>query len=685
MFKLPPPPDESRRLAALRRYDILDTPHERAFDDLAAVAAGVCAAPVALVSLVDEARQWFKAAVGIDLAETCRGDSFCDHAIRRPGLTVVPDARLDPRFAANPFVTGPPNIRFYAGAPLIDPDGFALGTLCVIDTAPREMSDLQRSTLAALARQAVDQLLLRKTAADLRRQIDRRAAAERRVRHQSLHDALTGLPNRLLFLDRLDACLARSRREPGHHFAVLFLDLDRFKVVNDSLGHAAGDAVLREVAARLRRGLRSGDGVYRESLREGCRQAHTVARLGGDEFTVLLDCLRHPADAVRVADRLRLALARPVSVPTPAGGLREVACAASIGIANGTPLTGTIAGPAYARAADLLRDADAAMYRAKSAGVGTIATFEPALHDAAMAALTLESDLRAAIDHARSTLDANRDSDPDAPGLALAYQPVVTLPHGRLVGFEALARWTHPDRGPISPAQFIPLAEESGLIEPLGHWAARAACRQMRAWLDEFGDRLPNPAAAPLTVAVNVSPVQLRSAGLPDAVAAALADARLPAAHLTLEVTETAAVDADAAGVLARLRAMGLRLALDDFGTGHSSLSSLHRLPVHTAKIDRSFVSALDQPADGRGDGPAEGSDRRQSDPGAVIDAIVALAHSHGLTVVAEGVETAHQAARLAAAGCELAQGYLYARPLPAAAATAHLAARLPLPRRAAA
>ena len=642
MFKSPLPPDEPLRLAALRGYGVLDTPPERAFDDLAAVAAGVCGTPVALVSLVDEARQWFKAKIGTDLAETCRDLSFCAHAICRPELMVVPDARLDPRFSHNPLVTGPPGIRFYAGAPLVDPDGFALGSLCVIDVVPRELTKVQADALSALARAAVDQLLLRKTAIELRRQIDRRASAERRLRHAALHDALTGLPNRLLFLDRLGACLARSRREPNYHFAVLFLDLDRFKVVNDSLGHAAGDKLLVEVSRRLRRGLRSSDGVYRDECRTGGGESHTVARLGGDEFTVLLDCLRHPTDAVRVADRLRAALGAPVSVEVAGGGRREVACAASIGVAVGRP--------DYARAEEIVRDADAAMYRAKAGGPGSIATFEPALHEAAMAALTLECDLRAAI-------KAAEDGEASEHGLSLAYQPVVALPAGLPVGFEALARWNHPRRGNVPPPEFIGLAEASGLIDRLGAWVARAACGQLRTWLDDPALGLDG---TKLKVGINVSPRQLRGPALPGVIAAALAQFNLPAGRLTVEVTETAAVDADAAESLGKLRAMGVGLALDDFGTGHSSLSCLHRLPVGVVKIDRSFVAPLDEM-------PAA------VDHGAVIDAIITLAHSHGLSVVAEGVETASQADRLIAAGCDLAQGYHFARPLTAERAAAYL------------
>ena len=644
MFKPPLPTNEARRLAALRSYDVLDTPPERAFDDLTTVAARVCGAPIALVSLVDEARQWFKAKVGTDLAGGCRSAAFCAHAILSDELTVVPDARLDPRFADNPLVTGPPGVRFYAGAPLVDPDGFALGTLCVVDVVPRELTAGQADTLAALARQAMDQLLLRKALREAKDEAGRRTSAERRMRHQALHDGLTGLPNRLLFLDRLGACLARSRREADYHFAVLFLDLDRFKVVNDSLGHAAGDRLLVEVARRLRRGLRGTDGLYRD--REPA--APTVARLGGDEFTVLLDGLRHPTDAVRVADRLRGALSAPVEVGDGGAGA-EVACGASIGVAAG--------GPHYARAEDVVRDADAAMYRAKAAGRGGVAAFDPSIHALAMAALTTERDLRRAVD-----LACAGGGDCGDGGLSLAFQPVVGLLDGVPCGFEALARWRHPSRGNVPPEEFIPLAEETGLIVPLGRWVLRAACRQLRAWRNARG-----PAAPPLGMCVNLSPRQLADPGLPAAVASALAESRLPAASLILEVTESAAVDDRAADALAALTATGVRLALDDFGTGYSSLSCLHRLPLSVLKIDRSFVSRLGDPSDLEGAG-------RRVDHAAVVEAIITLAHRHRLGVVAEGVETAAQASLLAKMGCDRGQGFLYAKPMNAAAAGRYLA-----------
>ena len=438
---------------------------------------------------------------------------------------------------------------------------------------------------------------------------------EEQLAHQAFHDALTGLANRVLFRERVDRALARAARarrggEAAEHVAVLFLDLDDFKAVNDSLGHAAGDRLLEAVAARLLKATRGCD---------------TVARLGGDEFAVLLDGMADAGDAGAVVQRVEAALRAPVSLD-----VRDVTVGASVGVAHARGDEG---------ADELLRNADMAMYRAKAAGKGGHAVYEPAMHRALLERLELEHDLRGAA--ARGELE-------------LLYQPLVELRGDRLLGFEALVRWRHPARGTIPPSAFIPLAEESGLIVELGRWVLRAACEQLRCWDATLG------AAFRPAVSVNVSGRQLDDARFVGEVAAALAAAGVAPGRLTLEVTESVIMrDPDA--TLERLRALkalGVSLAIDDFGTGYSSLSYLRRFPVDALKIDKSFV-------DGVADG---GSDA------ALARTIVALAEMLGIRSVAEGIERPEQRAQLAALGCDVGQGYLFARPLAAGDAAAALA-----------
>ncbi len=435
--------------------------------------------------------------------------------------------------------------------------------------------------------------------------ITERKALEGRLAHQATHDALTGLPNRALLLDRLGQALARTRRD-GQPCAVLFVDLDRFKDVNDTLGHDAGDRLLVTVATRLRDGLRDND---------------TLARLGGDEFAVLLE--GHDAgEAARTAARLLATLALPLTLD---GHVYRLT--ASVGIAPGHV--------GHARPAEVLRDADIALYRAKDAGRAGYALFDPAMQAQLVARLDLERDLRLALE---------RDE------FVLQYQPLVTALEGRIVGVEALVRWQHPVRGLLGPGVFIPLAEETGLIVPLGRWVLVEACRQARAWHDA------GTGARPLTMSVNVAAGQLRSSALLVDVARALAATGLPPGRLQLEITESAAM-ADAAAtivVLQELKGLGVRLALDDFGTGYSSLAYLKRFPVDALKIDRAFV-------DGLGEAAAHGAEDE-----AIVEVVLGVARALRLEVTAEGVETAAQLLRLRALGCAIAQGYLFARPLPA-------------------
>jgi diguanylate cyclase (GGDEF)-like protein len=434
---------------------------------------------------------------------------------------------------------------------------------------------------------------------ELRGQVAERERAERRLTHQALHDDLTGLPNRARLLEVLTDAIAAYRMDPRQRFAVLFLDLDRFKVVNDSVGHLAGDELLKHAARRISAAVRPRD---------------VVARLGGDEFAVLVAGLRDDAEAREIAGRVLEALAEPVVV---AG--RELVASASIGIA--------MCHPGYRQPQDLLRDADAAMYRAKGAGRGCFDLFDEALRERALRQLDLEAELRQGL-----------ASDAFSPH----FQPIVRLIDGAVVGFEALLRWDHPRDGLLSPGDFLEVAEESGLIEPID-------------WLlfeQALATRPPGG-----YVCINVSPRHFHKPGLAERLLALRDRLGLGPGELRVEITEGALLD-DAAGVrdtLDRLRAAGVLAQLDDFGTGYSSLGYLRRFPIGSLKIDRSFVAALDAP-----EAAHEGE--------ALVRAILALSASLGLDVVAEGVETVAQRDRLIALGCRYAQGYLFSRPRPAGA-----------------
>jgi diguanylate cyclase (GGDEF)-like protein/PAS domain S-box-containing protein len=427
--------------------------------------------------------------------------------------------------------------------------------------------------------------------------VTERREAEARIRHMAHHDALTGLPNRVLLRDRLGQALARARRE-GEAVAVLCLDLDGFKAVNDALGHAAGDRLLEAVAARLAASVREAD---------------TVARLGGDEFAVVQAGLAQPEAADALARRLVEALSRPF----PLEGGHEAAVGTSVGVAL-FPADGD--GPD-----GLLRRADLALYRAKAEGRGAHRFFEEAMDARLQARTALERDVRRALAEER---------------FELHYQPQVDLATGRVTGAEALLRWTDPERGPVPPSEFVPLAEETGLIVPLGEWALRAACGEASRW------------PAPLRVAVNLSPVQFRKPGLAATVARVLRETGLEASRLELEITEGVLLRDTEATVaeLRALRALGVRVAMDDFGTGYSSLGYLRRFPFDKIKIDRAFVADLG----------------RSADAAAIVRAVVGLGHGLGMRANAEGVETAEQAAMLKAAGCGEVQGYHFGRPMPA-------------------
>jgi diguanylate cyclase (GGDEF)-like protein len=422
-------------------------------------------------------------------------------------------------------------------------------------------------------------------------------------------DPLTGLPNRVLFLDQLARLLARGPASESHPFAVFFLDVDRFKIVNDSLGHQVGDELLVEIARRLERSLRSSDAVIRFG------SEHTLARLGGDEFTILLDGIASPADAQTVAERLLSAVAVPFKLQG-----REVFTSVSIGIVMGADR--------HRHAEEIVRDADMAMYRAKALGKARCEVFDTSMLAAVEQRMQLESDLRHALDRQE---------------FHVYYQPIVALSEGQLSGFEALLRWHHPTRGVVGPDEFILLAEETGLIVPIGNWVLLEACRQMRAWDEEF------PECARLMINVNLSSRQCIRPELVSDIVQILAETGLAPERLKLEITEGVVLDNSdtVIEILKEVRALGVQLGLDDFGTGYSALSYLQRFPFHTIKIDRSFVTGM-----------------RESGNNDIIRAIVSLAVGLTMNVTAEGIETAEQLAGLKSLACEFGQGFYFYKPL---------------------
>ncbi|HUE77509.1 MAG TPA: EAL domain-containing protein [Longimicrobiales bacterium] len=436
------------------------------------------------------------------------------------------------------------------------------------------------------------------------RDISERKRAESQLRFDAFHDKLTGLPNRALFMDRLAQSIRRGRRGRHPNFAVLFMDVDRFKVVNDSLGHSAGDELLVQLADRLGTTIRPGD---------------TVARLGGDEFTILLEGITSLRAAERVAERIYQQLEAAFELED-----QEVFATVSIGIAAGDAR--------YERPEELLRDADLAMYRAKALGRARHEVFNQALHDRAMAALRTETELRRAIQEGM---------------LRLHYQPIVALADGRLRGFEALVRWRHPERGLLPPGEFLPTAEESGLIVPLGLWVLEHAAREAGRWARDGGD-------SPF-VTVNLSARQFAQPDLVRQVAEVLRRTETAGHLLRLELTESTVMEHPEEGtvILERLKELGIGVCIDDFGTGYSSLGYLHRFPVDTLKIDRSFVARLQNGGQEAG----------------IVRTVLRLGHDLGMDVIAEGIETEEEYRALRDLGCGYGQGYHFARPVSARAA----------------
>ena len=449
------------------------------------------------------------------------------------------------------------------------------------------------------------------------RDITERKRAEESLAHNALHDALTNLPNRTLFLDRVRHALALSQRHTGYKFAVLFIDLDEFKVFNDSLGHAAGDVLLVQISRRLTISIRGVDTIARSGPMQGTNtfaSEESLARLGGDEFTILLEDIRDCGDAIRVAERIQERL----SIPFVVEG-QNIVTTASIGIA--------FCAASYANSEDLVRDAEIAMYRAKREGKARCQVFDNAMHTLAVKRLRLETDLRRALELGE---------------FRVHYQPIVSLHTGMIAGFEALTRWQRPE-GILAPIEFIAVAEEIGLIIPMNRQLLREACQHLRSWQSEF------PSCPPLTMSVNITSREFAQPDLASEIGKALEETGVDPGCVQLEIVERIAMgDAEKSGhVLSRLKALGVRLSIDDFGTGYSSLSRLRRIPVDTLKIDRAFISNMDSDPESR----------------EIVRIIIMLAHNLGLKVVAEGTETQEHINLLKQLNCEMAQGYFFSRP----------------------
>lgn len=648
---------ETLRIARLQDYQILDTPSEAAYDDITKLAAHICQTPVALVSLVDSKRQWFKSSIGLEASETPRSMAFCAHTIQKRGLMVVEDASDSQLFKDNPLVTGPPFIRFYAGAPLITPDGYALGSLCVIDYKPRKLSAEQLQGLERLSRQVMAQMELSYKASQLNSygeyleaQVKERTSKltvalqrllkaqsvlvkrEAALRHSSLHDPLTGLPNRSYFLQRLSQAIQLNSRQPSHLYAVLFIDLDNFKPVNDALGHEVGDLLLQHVAKQIKQMFRSSD---------------LIARLGGDEFAVLLDDIPDENRVIVAVERLQAQLEEPFVF-----GDRKVFIGASIGI--------TFSTAGYREPEAALRDADAAMYSAKAetkrllkaqlkaqrsqqaperspillqAGGPVVgqkfAVFDADMKGKAQAKLTLEDELRQAL---------IKDQ------FCLYYQPIFNLQTRKVSGFEALLRWNHPTQGCLSAEHFVDVAEEIGVTRDLCSQIIQTACRQLSEWRSQ-------PDYQTVSLQVNLSLLQLQYPQLVSLWKDGLKAYDVPSSAFQLGIKERILLSSDPSltAVLQQLRAEGFGFCVDDFGRGHSSLSRLHQLEVSALKIDKAFMR-----------------DINELDSWEMVKTIANWGRSADIAVVAEGIETAEQLAKMTALGCHLCQGFWLSEALPA-------------------
>ncbi|MDN4055619.1 EAL domain-containing protein [Massilia sp. YIM B02763] len=611
------PLDEARRLTALHATRLLHSQPDDAFDRITRMASRLLKMPMATVSLVDKDIQWFKSRCGIDVDRTGRDVSFCAHAILDHEPLVVPDAALDARFADNPLVTGPPHVRFYAGVQLYSIDRMPLGTLCVLDRVPRHLSEDELDILRDLARMA-EQLIHHRQLASAAQSLHSHvyvepgasgelSAAAGQVEFLLNHDALTGLANRQSLVRTIEQNLGNWGKA-SIQTLVATINIDKFKRLNELLGHHAGDKALVAVTWSLQSLLRPGD---------------TLARAGNDEFVLLLPGLGDDAVA---RDRLRQLMQAVNREFKSGGGTVPLTCSIGYAIFPQDGGNGDV----------LLNHATMATRRAKELGGGQIQRFSDELHRAVQRKLTLETQLRQAIVNDQ---------------LYLVYQPKIGLRDGAVAGLEVLLRWQHPEHGTISPVEFIPIAEDSGLIVEIGEWVLRGAVAQAGAWRAA--------GVPPVPVAVNLSARQFLRTDIVATVAGVVRDAALPPGALELELTESMSIDDPqrSSALMHQLRELGIALSIDDFGTGYSSLSYLKRLPVDKLKIDRSFVLDVHQSAESL----------------AMVQAIIAMAHSLHLEVIAEGVDKAEQYQALRAAGCDQIQGFYFSPPLEAQACAEYL------------
>ncbi|MFC3581880.1 putative bifunctional diguanylate cyclase/phosphodiesterase [Sphingomonas hylomeconis] len=523
---------ETERLAAIADYGLVGSSSDPEFDHIVELAASLFDVPTSLISIVEQDRQFFAARIGLEADATPRDMSFCAHTLDLDGAMVVPDASLDPRFAQNPLVLGPPYIRFYAGAPLTVASGHTLGTLCIISPEPRHLDAHHVRQLEGLAQVLVDRLELRRS--DFQHQIN-----ERRLAQLAHVDQLTGLHNRTRFHELASGLIATTPIS-----TVLLFDLDGFKDVNDVLGHATGDSLLAAVGDRLR---------------SEAKDDYLLARLGGDEFALLIPGIGDPREAHRIAIDLRNAFRRIFIIDG-----EELQLDTSVGIA---------VSPHHGRTIEaLLIAADLALYRAKSQGGGSVGFFEPHLRHTVETRQRLQGELRRAF---------------EGGDFELLYQPQIDLVEQRIVGAEALLRWNHRDHGQLAPAQFLEVLERMPLAAAIGTWVLRTAIAQSAKWYER---------GMPIKVGVNLFPAQFKSGNLAERIANKLHDYKLPADLIEIELTETVAIKNSNMVIssLHSLRRIGVGIALDDFGTGYASLSLLKELPANRLKIDKSFVQNME-------------------------------------------------------------------------------------------
>ncbi len=596
---------EPERVKALSEYGLGSERPLPSLDSVVRIAARMFDMPVAAVNMIGSDHVFFAASVGVGEVDMSRDVSFCAHAIAQDGVMVVPNAIADPRFHDNPLVTGPTGLRFYAGVPLLSPDGLALGALCVIDSRPHEdFSQEDRDRLRELANMASDRLELRRIEVFAERSVPSEVppdVAQYQREAKELYrlanfDILTGLANRGRFFRRVEEALARPLAA-----AVVMIDLDGFKDVNDTLGHAVGDAILREVAHRL----------------ESCvEDKDTVARIGGDEFAILLPEVADLNQASAVSDAVNAGIAKPIAIDG-----QEIRIAASCGVALAPLHT--------QNPLELLGDADLALFKAKTSGRGRSRVFEPSLRMEAAARRLYCMEIHRAV----------KDGE-----FLLFYQPQIRLIDGTLTGAEALIRWRHPERGLLSPAAFLPALESGPLAATVGSWVLDEACAQAALWRRNGMETF--------RMGVNLFGAQFRVGDLAAEVIETLERHELPASALELEITENIVLDHDDLVLekLRQLRDRGVGISFDDFGTGFASLSLLKRYPLTRIKIDRSFV---------------EGMLTSKKDA-SVIRAVLDIARNFDLETIAEGIEGEAERESLLRQGCNEGQGYLFGKPMPA-------------------